>query len=107
MSEELTGLIRQHKEHNCRLFLALVRIYDNYITPLGCNVVCWKMREDKEFLLGMTVTKPQFDVSMPPEKYYITYHIPMRYWRQARVMEMERAPGYASMEDNLERLFRL
>ena len=103
-------------EHRYRLFLALVRIYDNYVTPMGCNVSCWKAKHHDDgtfyegfFLLGMTVTKPSFEVHKDPEKFDISYHIPMKYWELAKVIELKWAPkydGYTS-GDVLERLLRL
>jgi len=103
-------------EHCIRLYLALVKAYDELITPLNCNVRCWKAKKHDDgseyegrFLLGMTVTKPQFNSDQPPEKYDISYYIPMKYWHLARVVELEKAPpydGYTS-DDVLERLFRL
>jgi hypothetical protein len=103
-------------EHRYRLFLALTKIYDNYITPLDCHVRCWKSRCHSDgsyfggwFILGMTVTKPQFDVSLEPEQYQITYHLPDKYWHLAKVIELQQAPewdGHTS-KDVLERLLRL
>lgn len=103
-------------EHRHRLFLALVKIYDNYITPLGCNVRCWKSWAHDDgskcegwFLLGISVTKPNFDISIPPEKYDISYHLPAKYWHLANVIELSKAPpydGHTSI-DVLERLLRL
>ena len=103
-------------EHRIRLYLALVKIYDNYITPMRCQVVCWKSKlhddgssYDGWFLLGMTYTKPNFDASLPPEKWDISYHIPMKYWSLINVIALPRAPkwdGHTS-NDVLERLLRL
>lgn len=103
-------------EHRHRLFLALVKIYDNYITPLQCTVKCWKAKKHDDgseyegwFLLGMTVVKPQFDMSQKPERYDISYHLPMKYWHLAKVMELEKAPPYDGYtpQDVLDRLLRL
>lgn len=103
-------------EHRNRLFLALVKIYDNYITPLGCNIKCWKAdvhddgtKYEGWFLLGMTVTKPPFEAHKQPEVFHISYHLPMKYWHLAKVIELPKAPpydGYTS-KDVLERLLRL
>lgn len=103
-------------DHRNRLFLALVKYYDNYVTPLRCNVVCWKSKKHKDgtmfegdFILGMTVTKPSFEAGKEPEKYQITYHLPLKYWDIAKVMELHTAPewdGHTS-DDVLERLLRL
>jgi hypothetical protein len=103
-------------EHRYRLYLALVKIYDNYITPYGCNIVCWKSKRhddgtmfEGDFILGMTVTKPQFKADEPAEKFYITYHLPLKHWHLANVIELPRAPQYDGHTPNdvLERLLRL
>lgn len=108
--------IEELYEHRHRLFLALIKIYDNYITPMGCNVSCWKSRLHDDgtsyegwFLLGMTVTKPSFVVEIPATKFDISYHLPNKYWDLARVIEMEKAPKYDGYtpDDVLERLLRL
>lgn len=105
-------------EHRHRLYLALVKIYDNYITPLGREVKCWKSRIHDDgssyegwFLLGMTVTKrpSSFLVTEPVETFDIGYHLPDKYWHLANVIELEKAPpydGYTS-QDVMERLLRL
>lgn len=105
-------------EHRYRLYLALVKIYDNYVTPLNCHVKCWKSllhddgtMFDGDFILGMTVTRPQlsFLASDPPEEWMITYHLPMKYWHLANVIELPKAPPYDghTPDDVLERLLRL
>lgn len=103
-------------EHRHHLFLALVKYYDNYVTPFRCNVACWKSKKhsddtmfDDMFILGMTVTKPPFEADVPPEKYQITYHLPLKYWDLAHVVELHKAPpwdGHTS-RNVLERLLRL
>lgn len=103
-------------EHRHRLYLALVKVYDNYITPLGCHVRCWKTQKHDDgstyegwFLLGMTVVKPAFQVGMPDESYDISYHLPMKYWHLANVRELEKGPPFTGYTPNdvLERLLRL
>lgn len=103
-------------EHRIRLYLALVKIYDNYITPMRCNVVCWKSKLHDDgtslegwFILGMVVTKPQFEADKPAEKFDIGYHIPLKYWHLANVIELPKAPKYDGYTPNdvLERLLRL
>lgn len=101
-------------EHRIRLYLALVKIYDNYITPMACHVVCWKSKLhddgssfDGWFILGMSCTKTNFDTTVT--KFDISYHIPMKYWHLANVLEFPKAPkwdGHTS-NDVLERLLRL
>lgn len=103
-------------EHRYRLFLALVKIYDNYITPMNCQVKCWKsMKHDDgtmfpdSFILGMTCTRPHFEAGLPPIQFDISYHLPMRYWHLANVTTLEKAPPYDGYQsgDVLERLSRL
>lgn len=103
-------------EHRNRLFLALVKVLDNYITPLDCHLKCWKSRihddgshYDGWFILGITSTKPSFVEGQPPTKFDISYHIPDKYWHLANVVELPKAPpfdGYTS-KDVLERLLRI
>lgn len=105
-------------EHRNRLFIALCKIYDNYITPLNCKVKCWKSKLhddggmfDGDFIMGMTVEDVQpFNPNEPRKPdYYITYHLPLKYWGRAKVMELPRAPKWDghTAEDVLERLLRL
>ena len=105
-------------EHRHRLFIALMKIYDNYITPLDCKVRCWKSKIHEDgtmfegwFIAGMIVEQvPSFMVQSegrPP--YQISYHLPLRYWHLVNVTERVRAPewdGHTS-KDVLERLLRL
>ena len=103
-------------EHRHALFLALVKIYDNYITPLNTNVQCWKTKKHDDgtmyegwFLLGMTCIKKSFIAGADPEITYISYHLPMKYWHMARVIELDKGPewdGYTS-EDVIKRLLAL
>lgn len=103
-------------EHRYRLFLALVKIYDNYITPMDCNIRCWKAKKHEDgsmhegyFLLGMTVTKRSFVSDVPDETFDISYHLPIRFWSMANVIEVPSAPPYDGYtpEDVLNRLARL
>lgn len=103
-------------EHRIRLYLALIKIYDNYITPLSCHVRCWKSRKhddgssyDGWFILGMSMQRPKWKAEEEPEKWDISYHIPDKYWHLANVIELPKAlpyDGYTS-NDVLERLLRL
>lgn len=103
-------------EHRIRLYLALVKIYDNYITPLNVSVKCWKslLHDDGSsyegwFILGMSCTKPDPNFGPNEQKFDISYHLPMKYWDLAKVIELERAPHYDGYTPNdvLERLLRL
>jgi hypothetical protein len=103
-------------EHRIRLYLALVKIYDNYITPMRCQVVCWKSKLHDDgseypgwFLLGMTYTKPSFVEGQPPETWDISYHIPNKYWGLINVIALPKAPKFTGYTPNdvLERLLRL
>lgn len=97
-------------EHNNRLFLALVKMYDNYLTPLRRKINCWKYKVNKRvFLLGMTITDTSFDPNTPEKKYDISYYLPMKYWNNAHVIELKEASVYDdySSDDVLERLMLL
>ena len=96
--------------HRHALFIALCKIYDNYITPLQSRVKCWKSKLhddgtmfDGWFIMGMTIT----NFEGPPT--YITYHLPITLWDKARVMIVPKAPpwdGHTSA-DILTRLYEL
>lgn len=96
--------------HRYALFCALVKIYDNYVTPLGSRIRCWKshyhadgtMFEDS-FIAGMEVM--QFDGT----KEQITYHLPMDWWDKFKVIHLIIAPEYDghTSEDVIERLMKL
>lgn len=100
-------------EHRYELFLALVKIYDNYITPLGREVKCWKSKFhddgtmfDNSFILGIRAVKVAWLADIDPSVINITYHLPLKYWDRANVIELDKAPkwdGYTS-KDVLERL---
>jgi hypothetical protein len=97
-------------KHRYALFIALCKIYDNYLTPLSSRVKCWKsklhsngtMFEDS-FVLGMTITE-----FTGPES-QITYHLPLEYWNKINVIELSHAPPYDVHDSNdiLERLMKL
>ena len=65
-------------EHRHRLFLALLKIYDTYITPLdsrGSTIRCWKSKQhddgsmyDGWFIAGMTKRIPSFINGADDEK---------------------------------------
>lgn len=102
--------------HRIHLYLALVKIYDNYITPLNVSVRCWKSRLHDDgssyegwFILGMTCTKPDPNFGENSIKFDISYHLPNKYWDLAKVIELEKAPPYDGYtpDDVLERLLRL
>ena len=103
-------------EHRHALFLALVKYFDNYVTPLACNVKCWKSRKHDDgsvyegwFLLGLTVTKPSFIAGADPEVFDISYHLPEKYWHMAKVIERPKGPPYNGYtpQDVIQRLLRL
>lgn len=96
-------------KHRYALFIALCKIYDNYVTPLNAKIKCWKaklhsdgtMFEDS-FLLGMTVTNYR-------DNFQITYHLPLEYWNKINVIAYEKAPPYDghTSQDVIERLLKL
>lgn len=100
--------------HRHALFLALTKIYDNYITPFNTKVNCWKsklhsdgtMFEDS-FIVGMTIRTFHNEINNGTEQ--ITYHIPLSWWDKFKLVELPNAPAYNgySSEDVIERLLRL
>ncbi len=96
--------------HRYVLFCALVKVYDNYKTPLSSNVICWKSKFhddgtmfENSFIVGMTVRK----LNMTTE--HITYHLPLDWWDKFNIMTYEKAPPYDghTSADVIERLMRL
>lgn len=82
-------------EHRCALFVALLKIYDNYITPMNTRVKCWKSSNHEDdtmfegwFIAGMTIQQ----ITGPPK--YITYHLPIEYWNEINVMILPNAPKW-------------
>lgn len=101
-------------EHRYALFYALIKIYDNYITPMGTRIKCWKSKLhsdgtmfDDSFIVGMTIPNSSFEPDKPP--LYITYHYPMSWWNKFNVIALPNAPkwdGHTS-DDVIERLMKL
>lgn len=97
--------------HRYALFCALIRIYDNYITPLGATKVkCWKSKLHNDgtmfegcFIAGMRWTN--IDLT----EMQISYHLPLAWWDICNCVEFQYAPrwdGHTS-KDVLERLLKL
>lgn len=94
-------------EHQEATYLALIKIYDNYVTPLGCRVRCWKFGKDKDYFeLGMTVIQPNFVEGADPETFHVVYHMPKQYWNMAKVQEITILPRF-NFDDNIQNLARL
>lgn len=103
-------------KHRYHLYLALVKVLDSYVTPLSSNLLCWKsklhddgtMFEDS-FILGMTIERPSFIEGGDSEDFYITYHLPMKYWNMVNCITLPKAPPYDghTSQDVLERLLRI
>lgn len=97
-------------EHRYALFYALVKVYDDYITPLGSSVTCIKSKLhhdgtmfDDSFIVMMGILK------MDTTRIQISYHYPLSWWDKFNIMEMDRAPkwdGHTS-DDVLKRLMEL
>jgi hypothetical protein len=97
-------------EHRYTLFVALMKIYDNYITPINSRVTCWKSLFHADgtmffgwFIAGMTVKQ----ITGPPKQ--ITYHLPLSWWDKVNVMVYENAPEWDGHDSNevLKRLMEL
>lgn len=96
-------------QHRHALFCALCKIYDNYITPLNTRVSCWKSKQHADgtmfanwFIAGMTIAKVDGTT-------YITYHLPMVWWNNFNIIEVDKAPewdGHTSF-DVIQRLLEL
>lgn len=92
------------------LWIALLKVYDNYKTPLGSHVVCWKSKLFYDgdryigyFIVGMTVNQLNTNVE------YITYHLSMEYWDLVNVMQYKTVPpnSETTHKEVVERLMRL
>jgi len=99
-------------EMRLALTVALFRIYDTYITPLGTRIRCWKSKLhsdgtmfDGYFIVGMTI--PQLDVTKPPQ--LISFHYQMEHWDKFNLIELLTAPPYNghTSKDVIERLLKL
>lgn len=93
--------------HRYELFIALCKIYDNYVTPLNCRVKCWKSKFHHDgtmfpdsFIMGMTIV----EFEKPDSQ--ITYHLPIRYWNLINLTELDLAPKWDG-HDSQEVLRRL
>jgi len=96
-------------EHRLALCVALWKVYDNYITPIGHRVKCWKSLYHSDgsmfpgfFVVGMTITRFTDTVQ-------ITYHYKLEEWKRFNVIEYERAPTYDghTSRDVIQRLLEL
>lgn len=104
--------------HRHALFAALVKIYDNYITPLsnGARIKCWKSRLHSDgtmfdgwFIAGIIMREHNFDANASVKESQISYHLPLAWWNKFNVMEIPNAPvwdGHTS-NDVIERLLKL
>lgn len=96
-------------EHRYALFCALCKIYDGYITPLGCRVSCFKSKLhfdgtmfDNSFIVFMLIHNGE-------TREQISYHLPMEWWDKFKLMTVDRAPKWDGHEskDVIERLLKL
>jgi hypothetical protein len=97
-------------QHRHALFIALCKIYDNYITPLQTRVKCWKSKLhhdgsmfEGQFILGMTIT----EFTGPMKE--ISYHLPLNLWTKINVIQLKNAPPYSgyTSDDVVRRLLEL
>ncbi len=98
-------------EHRYALLCALVKAYDDMVTPLGpTSIYCWKSRVHNDgtmfeghFIVG--ITKKLIDMK---EK-TITYHLPLSWWGKFNCIELITGlpwDGHKS-KDVVERLLKL
>jgi len=95
----------QLEQHIYALLHALVKVYDNYKTPLGSHVTCWKVKYSNLDLMmvGMTVQKMNTQVE------YIYYLVPLEKWDDFNIMEIPESPitEHNSSDKMIERLMGL
>lgn len=96
--------------HRHTLFCALTKIYDNYITPLGTSIHCYKSKLhydgtmfDNMFIVWMQVLN--FDGSIT----IMDYHLPNEWWDKFKLLEAPNSPEYDGHTSNdvIERLLKL
>jgi hypothetical protein len=97
-------------EHRYALFCALVKVYDGYKTPLGCNVTCYKSKLHPDgtsfygwFIVMMIIHKLDTTIEQ------ISYHLPIEWWDKFNIMALNRMfewDGHTS-SDVIERLLKL
>lgn len=94
------------------LCVALFRVYDSYITPLGTRVKCWKSRFHSDgtmfpdyFIVGMTI--PPLDITKPIEQ--ISFHYKLEHWDKFNLVVLPRSPDWNNhtSKDVVERLLKL
>ena len=79
-------------EHRHSLFIALIRVIDSNITPLGATSLrCWKSKLHSDgssyegwFIAG--IYKPRVDGT----EWQISYHLPIRLWDSVNCIELDR-----------------
>lgn len=96
--------------HRHALFLALTKIYDNYITPLGTRVRCYKskLHEDGTMFDDMFIVWMEF-INFDQTLTIIDYHLPNDWWDKFNLLELPHSPyfdGHTS-NDVIERLMKL
>lgn len=98
--------------HRYALFAALVKCYDGYKTPMGCNVTCYKSKfhADGTMYPGWFIVMLVYPVGMlANERKQISYHLPLEWWDKFNIMELPRMwpwDGHTS-EDVLKRLLEI
>ncbi len=81
------------------LIWAIIKLYDNYKTPLGCPIKCYKSRycsayikwDDDRFIVWMEISNIDTSVSK------IGWLIPNDYWDDFKTMIM-----YANVPDDIQ-----
>jgi hypothetical protein len=76
-------------EHRYALFCALVKIYDNYITPFNSRITCYKSRlhHDGTMYPGWFIVMMVIKQFEGPTK-QISYHLPLKWWDKFKIMEL-------------------
>lgn len=96
--------------HRYALFAALVKMYDNYKTPLGSAITCYKSKlhsdgsMDVGYFIVMMVIK-KLDTSVEQ----ISYHLPLDWWDKFNIMTLDKMwpwDGHTS-DDVIKRLIEL
>lgn len=89
-------------EHRYALFGALLKIYDNYITPLGATPIrCWKTRltSEGDLMTGYFVAGMR-RMNIDGTEFQVSYKLPLKLWDSINVIEVPRAPKEKPSDPN-------
>jgi hypothetical protein len=101
--------------HRHALFCALLKVLDSYVTPMSVPYArCWKskLHDDGSMYEGWFIAEITLNTvpwTGPIETQTIAYHMPMEFWDNIQVVELEKAPPYDNYtpDDVIRRLLAI